>query len=125
MPWMIIGAVLLVAIGIRLLIGGIDRGRVERYIERKGGKLLDASWAPFGPGWFGEKEERIYRVVYQDQDGRRHEAHCKTSMLTGVYLTNDVVVDERESPPSTTAALQEENRRLRDEVERLKKERGE
>ena len=49
-------------------------------------------WAPFGPGWFGEKSDRIYAVRYLDAEGNEHEAHAKTSLWTGVYFTEDEVV---------------------------------
>ena len=56
---------------------------------------IDKSWDPFGPGWFGEKDSRIYEIVYRDRDGRVHRDHVKTSMMSGVYLTNDRIVEDR------------------------------
>jgi hypothetical protein len=120
-----------IGIAIRLAAGGMDHDRIREYVESRGGKLIEAGWAPFGPGWFGEKSDRIYAVRYLDRDGSEHEAHCKTSMWTGVYFTEDRIVKraERPAPASTPAAsgeeLEAENRRLREELERLKRERGE
>ena len=42
-----------------------------------------------GRGWFGEKNDRIYEVVYYDSNGEQHLATCKTSLLSGVYWTED------------------------------------
>jgi hypothetical protein len=75
-----------------LAAGSMDRGRIRKYIEARGGKVIQVKWSPFGPGWFGEKNERIYAVRYMDRSGDEHEAFCKTSMLTGVYFTLDNVV---------------------------------
>lgn len=102
------------AIAIRLLAGGFDGSRVEEYIKSLGGQLIDKSWAPFGPGWFGEKDSRIYEIVYRDREGRIHRAHVKTSMLSGVYLTNDRVIQDL--PPD---AIEDEKARLRKRLAEL------
>ena len=83
---------IIVAIAGRLIAGGFDGGRVEQYVRDQGWTLVDKSWAPFGPGWFGEKSDRIYEIVFEDQEGNTHRAHVKTSLFTGVYLTNDTIV---------------------------------
>ena len=114
-----------VAIALRLVAGGMDYGRIRQYVESRGGEVLATRWSPFGPGWFGEKSDRIYSVRYLDQDGNEHRAHCKTSMLTGVYFTEDRIVRYAEQPDEAevdVAALMEENRRLREELRRLKGE---
>lgn len=94
-----------------------DGERVERYIREIGGELIDRSWDPFGPGWFGEKESRIYQIVYRDRDGRTHRAHVKTSMLSGVYLSNDHIVED--APPQSVEDEKEQLRRRLAELERL------
>ena len=104
----------------------MDRRRVREYIESHGGRLLEARWRPFGLGWFGEKSDRIYEVRYLDNNGNEHEAHCKTSLWTGVYLTEDTIVRRAKPPVETvekTESLEEENRRLREELERMKRSR--
>jgi hypothetical protein len=114
------------AIVIRLLAGGMDGERVRAYIEQRGGRLLSSGWAPFGKGWFGEKSDRIYEVRYLDGDGNEHEATCKTSLFTGVYFTEDRIVSYGETPRRETrndsrlSALEQENRRLREELNRTK-----
>ena len=108
----------------RLLAGGLDSDRVREYVESRGGRLLESHWAPFGTGWFGTKNERIYEVRYLDKDGNEHEATCKTSMMAGVYWTEDKIVryarQEEPAEPAETGSLEEENRRLREEIERLR-----
>lgn len=135
-----------VIVAIRLVLGSADRYRVEEYIQNRGGRVIETHWNPLGPGWFGSQHERIYDVRYEDRDGRMHDAVCKTSMLAGVYFTEDRVVASaeygrgaqagREGRPLGTDAgedsdtdlaahraslLAEENHRLRAEIERLKR----
>jgi hypothetical protein len=106
-----------IAIMIRLVAGSFDGERVETYIQERGWELVDKSWDPFGPGWFGEKDSRIYQIVYRDQDGNVHQAHVKTSMFSGVYLTNDRIV---ERAASAASAQEQANSALQDEVQRLR-----
>jgi hypothetical protein len=114
-------AIVVLALLIRLAAGGLDHDRVREYVESRGGKIIESNWSPFGPGWFGEKSDRIYAVRYLDKDGNEHQAHCKTSMWTGVYFTQDQIVKYAERPSDKQESLEEENRRLRDELERLKR----
>ncbi len=114
------------AIMIRLLAGGVDHDRVRQYIEECGGKVLNLNWEPFGPGWFGEKSDRIYCVNYIDKDGNEHETHCKTSMWTGVYFTKDQIVKHAEKSASDSTSkqslLEAENQQLKEELERFKRQ---
>lgn len=125
--FLLIPVFIVIAIVIRLAAGGMDHDRIKQYVEECGGTVLDSNWSPFGPGWFGEKSDRIYGVRYLDRDGNEHEAHCKTSMWTGVYFTEDRIVKYAERPaPAPTpkeSALEAENRRLREELERVRRER--
>jgi hypothetical protein len=84
-----------VALGIWALATSLDKGRITDYIQERGGRIVSISWAPFGKGWFGEKEERIYEVVYYDRDGDQHFATAKTSLWTGVYWTEDRVTHRK------------------------------
>ena len=104
------------AVVIRLVAGSFDGDRVEAHIRGMGGQLLDKSWDPFGPGWFGEKDSRIYEIVYRDRDGRVHRAHVKTSMMSGVYLSNDHIIEDRR-PESVEA----EKARLRARLTELER----
>lgn len=119
-----IGIILLVVaagIGFRLLAGSMDGDRIESYVRERGGKVLEKHWAPFGKGWFGEKNDRIYEIHYEDRDGRRRRATVKTSLFSGVYLTEDREVERSRSGPAKqdeTAALRAENARLKAELSR-------
>ena len=107
------------ALGIRLLAGYFDRGRVSLYLAANGSRMNSMRWTPFGTGWFGSKNERIYEIEFRDEEGRNHRATCKTSMLSGVYLTEDVVIGESREQ-AARQDLAEENSRLREELARLK-----
>ena len=100
----------------------MDGERIERYVSEHGGRLLSREWTPFGPGWFGEKDSRLYAITFVDQAGNTHEATCKTSMLSGVYLTEDRIVGSAPGRARDSSAdLAEENRRLKAELERLRR----
>ncbi|MEZ5977697.1 MAG: hypothetical protein R3F34_05705 [Planctomycetota bacterium] len=117
-------AAIAIAIAVRIAAGSFDGERVERYVTQRGWKLVAKSWDPFGPGC-GDKSDRIYRIAYEDESGDLHEAHVKTSMLSGVYLTNDRIVERAERQEHTAVSeverLAEENRRLRARVEELER----
>ena len=127
-PFLLIPVFIVVSIAIRLAVGSIDHDRIKHYVDERGGTVLYSHWSPFGPGWFGEQSDRIYGVRYLDKDGNEHEAHCKTSMWTGVYFTEDRIVRyaERSTPASnrTASTLEAENRRLRGELERIRRQQG-
>lgn len=121
-PLLVIGGFILLALSFRLIAGGLDGDRVERYVRERGWELVDRSWDPFGPGWFGEKDSRIYQIVYRDREGNLHQAHVKTSMLSGVYLTNDQLIQIKSpSAPPPRPSLAEENRRLRQRIQELER----
>jgi hypothetical protein len=72
------------------LVGGaLDGDRIKEYIESSGGTLISKEWSPFGTGWFGSRNERIYKISYLDKDNHKHEAYAKTSLFSGVYFTED------------------------------------
>ncbi|MCA8964419.1 MAG: hypothetical protein H6838_16050 [Planctomycetes bacterium] len=115
--------VLLIAVALvfRLLAGGMDKDRIDDYVRERGGKVRSKSWAPFGKGWFGERNARIYEVEYEDKHGDVHRATVKTSMFAGVYLTEDRVVRRASEKPADRDEVSELER-LRDENARLKAE---
>ena len=106
---------------IRVWLDRLDRVRLRDWFAGGGEEVVTIQWDPFGPGWFGEKSDRIYLVSLRDGDGTVRRVHCKTSMWTGVY------VSERRDPlryfrgHDRDRTLREENERLRDEVERLRR----
>lgn len=123
-PVVFIVIAILFAIGIRLFAGGLDGDRIEQYIAEHNWQLIEKNWDPFGPGWFGDKSDRIYALKYRDEMGNIHQAHAKTSMLSGVYLTNDEIIQHAEieaihQPPEEN--LLEENARLKDRIHELER----
>jgi hypothetical protein len=120
--FLIIPVIVVAALGFRIAAAFMDHARIENYIRSLGGKVITIRWSPFGPGWFGEKSDRIYRVRYVDRDGDEHEAYCKTSMWSGVYMTQDYVVGAGDRPLTKMELLELENQHLREELERLKKQ---
>lgn len=114
----------------------MDNGRIESYLRQQGGTLLEKSWQPFGPGWFGEREARIYRVRYRDSQGNIHQAYVKTSLFGSVYLSGDTIVEDAGAKRSADDSIrdriqfysadgdvQAENERLRRRIEELERER--
>ena len=116
---------------IRLAAGSADHDRIRSHLRQRGWEPLDVSWEPFGRGWWGEKNDRIYSVRYRDQNGAEHRAWCKTSLWGGVYLSEDATVS---TPRGSTSKpffigqtdpveeLRKENEKLRQELERLKRQ---
>jgi hypothetical protein len=111
------------AVAFRFVADRLDRDRIRKDVDLRGGHVLDITWKPFGRGWFGEKSDRVYLVEWEDAAREAHRSWCKTSMFTGVFWTE-------ESAPapgrggSELEALRAENRRLREELERARKGRS-
>ena len=110
-------------IAIRLVADNFDRQRISEYVEVRGGKVIETAWTPFGPGWLGGGGERIYEVRYSDHVGNIHEAFARTNMLSGVYLAEDRIVQHAKPAieEEEVRSLEDENARLRTELERLKR----
>jgi len=113
----------------RFVAGNFDNDRIEQEINAKGGKLISKEWTPFGKGWVGEKNDRIYKVSYLDSEENVHEAYIKTSMFSGVYFTEDRIVKfsnsynyRKEISEKEKGELILENEKLRAELEKLKKQ---
>lgn len=92
--WLVIGFV--AALGIRLLMHFIDKGRIKTAVESKLGRVVSIRWNPFGRGWFFEKGERHYDVSYINRAGATVSTRCKTSLFTGVYWAEG---PEQSAPP--------------------------
>jgi hypothetical protein len=110
---------IVIAIVFRFMAGGLDSGRVGEYIRSQGGELIDSHWSPFGRGWFGEKNDRIYEVRYRDRLGNIHEATVKTSLFSGVYFTEDRIVQPARMDQSHMSEIELENARLRQRIAEL------
>lgn len=120
-PWEMIAVIaggVLCALAYRLVAGLLDKWRIRNYVTTAGGTVLSCRWSPFGPGWLGEKHDRIYSVGYLDNAGSEHRAYCKTSMFTGVYFSQDRRIGDQPMlmvGDQSIAALQAEIERLRAE----------
>jgi len=118
---------------VRLVAGAWDHRRIRDDVAGRGGAVREIVWSPMGPGWFGDKSSRIYRVTYVDRDGQVRSAFCKTNALGGVYFTQEdgpAASQGRADPAPGDAEdpgtdLQEEVERLRAENEALKRKIGE
>ncbi len=95
-PWFLFLVVIATGLALRLIAGNLDRDRILESIESTGGKVLDISWNPLGPGWFGS-QERIYDVRFKTRQGDIMTATCKTSMFSGVYWTGYASSSKAES----------------------------
>lgn len=122
-PFVLILGVLVIAVVFRLVAGGFDNDRIGEYIRDQGGELIDQHWNPLGRGWFGEKNDRIYEVEYRDRMGNLHEATVKTSMFSGVYFTEDRIVEAAKSDESKDRELEFENEQLRRRIAELERDR--
>lgn len=75
----------LAAVAIRVAVHFMDKNRIRKEIESRGGRVVSIAWNSFARGWFFEKNERHYDVSYLDRSGARLSTTCKTSFFTGVY----------------------------------------
>lgn len=110
----LVALAVIVAIFVRLAAGSMDGSRVDEYIQSRGGRLISLNWNPFGNGWLGSKNERIYDIEYEDKEGNFHTATVKTSLLAGVYFTEDQITRQAAAPAPSKPSLEAE-------VEALKK----
>ena len=85
------------SLGIRVVMHFVDKSRIKDEVESRGGRIISIRWNPFGRGWFLEKNERHYSVVYIDRTGATVSATCKTSFFTGVYWADVPRGEERET----------------------------
>ncbi|MHC4662154.1 MAG: hypothetical protein ACYS8W_10735 [Planctomycetota bacterium] len=111
---------------LRVIAGGMDKDRITDDIRSRGGKVIRIEWRMFGPGWFGSQYSRIYEVRYEDRDGDIRAAYCKTSLLGGIYWSDDRITSRGRREPGEyrddyrQEDIEDENRRLREENRKLK-----
>lgn len=82
--WVLLGGLLGVAVGVRILCGVFDRKRIQASAERAGWRDVTVRWTPWARGWWLDRVGRQYRVDYLDETGQRWECECRTWMLGGV-----------------------------------------
>lgn len=110
---------------IRLVAGAWDHRRIRDDVAGRGGAVREIVWSPMGPGWFGDKSSRIYRVTYVDREGQVRSAFCKTNAMGGVYFTEEDATSQGRADPAPGDAefpWREPDESLREEVERLRAE---
>lgn len=115
----------------RLLMGGADRDRIEMEVKARGGRVRSITWAPFGKGWVGERNDRIYEVEYVERSGLVRRVWCKTNMLSGVYFSEmessagrTAAHSNAQPAAQTTAQLEQRVQDLEAENERLRRQAG-
>ncbi|MBC3881689.1 hypothetical protein H8K35_07670 [Undibacterium sp. LX40W] len=85
MEFLILSCLAAVAIIIRIFLHYIDIDGILSAARKKGWRNVKVEWAPFAAGAFFEDGERCYRVFYLDEQGIKNIAHCKTSIMTGLF----------------------------------------
>lgn len=83
--------VFIAGVGVWLIVFLICRAAAKSAIEEKGNTIISIRWAPFGYGWFGEKDAIIFKIRYEDIEGRLHTTYCKSGLLSGVYFSKDEI----------------------------------
>ena len=68
----------------------------------------------------------VWSIYFEDKDGNIHQATCKTSALSGVYFTEDIITTHAKQAGvvDNETELEIENRKLKQEIEELKRNRG-
>lgn len=89
----ILGMAILVGAGSYFLTQYLDTKRIRDYFSGRGEVLVSADWQFSGPGWLGERDSRIYSIRYKDRQEKLHVAFAKTAMFSGVYITDDRVME--------------------------------
>jgi hypothetical protein len=69
-----------------------DYRRIAKFIESRGGTVIEAYLVPGKPAWQSPKRTRVFAVRYLDQDGSEHRALCKRRILTGIYIHQDQIL---------------------------------
>jgi hypothetical protein len=80
---------MLFAFALLLLSHSMNRQRIKKHIESKGGKIISISWAPFGKGWVGDESNMIYKVEFRNNKGEIKKTYAKTGFFSGVYFAED------------------------------------
>lgn len=65
------------AVVMRVIAGLLDAARIQLYITDQGWTIVKKRWAPLGPGCFGERNARIYKISYLDKHDNLHKSYVK------------------------------------------------
>ena len=91
-----LGGLLLVAalgIALRIFIGIMNHSSIRDYFRNRGGEVENISWQPsLGNG------PAHYNVRYSDGDGNIHEIMCTAGFFSGVYTSDDRIVQYAHNP---------------------------
>jgi len=63
-----------------------DKQALTDYLASENGTLHSMTWAPLGPGWAEERNDRIYAIKYRNGRGEVEQAYAKVSPMGDVYL---------------------------------------
>ena len=74
----------------RIILETLDRRRIRTFIEARGLTLVDLNLALFVTGWGDNSRGRTYTVRLRDRSGKEGEISCRTSLLGGVYFTDEL-----------------------------------
>ena len=119
--YFVIGFVLVLSVIIRIAVGKTNHERIREYLGVRKCEVIKIKWSPFGVGWIGERDSVIYEVTFRTSAGLVKTQMCKTGVLSGVYFC-DVEPDWLSPVDVREKYLEEENARLKDEIQRLKSE---
>lgn len=101
-----------------------DRDRVKAHIEERGGQLLSMKWTLDAPQFLFSRDvnARIYSVRFIDSGGETRQATCQTNWMSGVYLTEEALVNLDNRTPLKTEEIPRNVKSLEAELERLRLE---
>jgi hypothetical protein len=80
---------IIAGISIWIIVFFICKSSAKYEIQREGNEIVSIKWAPFGYGWFGEKDAFIFKIKYIDKDNRIHTVYCKSGIFSGVYFSKE------------------------------------
>lgn len=127
--FIVVPLLLILAVLVWFMNRSMDQDRIRGWLEFRGNKLLDSQLLPSQKDWWSNTVQRVYEVRYLDPQGHEHLATCTTGLFKGIVWTEDRILryaDQVEGIPMPgktdikRESVEEENRRLREELARLK-----
>jgi len=79
------------SMALRVLGGWVDSLRVVASLRKQGGRVLEKSWTPHGSGLLEKKFSRLYRILYEDKQGRTHLTLITSSLFAGIQPVQDEI----------------------------------
>jgi hypothetical protein len=113
--------VLLIGIASETIFSGDHKQKINQYFFTRNLRIVSIEHTPFAQGWAFEKNEVLYTVFYWNREGDYCKAIVKTSLWTDVYFSNEEVITyAKRNDPSKERVLEQENEKLKKEIELLK-----